>query len=500
MAPVMNIVLFGETGAGKSSVINLMAGQPIAHISPDSHRCTLHWTEYPIIFENGTRYKVFDTVGLEEPRLRTGEHLAISNAYGLINTLKERGGINLLLFCIRGGRVTATMQSNYRLFFEFFCEEKVPLALVVTNLERETTMEDWYTRNVGHLEKHNIWSAGHACITAANLLNGRHRDKYEESRGILRRVVEAHCNASMEGWTGGQRWLASFISKQVEFVIGRPKKTDIIGILTKRCGMATEVAWQVAQQIGEEYDLPQLRIKNQNHTSIPSDVGNTDLQQEHHNRPRNVVILGESKVGKSSLINLITGRKEAKTSPDVFESTVDTTSYDVTIRGQHFKLWDTAGLNEGSEGRVPAALAANKLTKFLGDLNKRDGVHLLVNCVRGTRVTKAVRTNYQTFLSAVDHSKVPIVIVATGLEDFRPVMTEWWNQNKDQLVKYRMDFSGYACVTTLPGGDAVTQERRTQSYNDVCRLLLDHCSESQTPPRRGALFLFETLFGSNKTY
>ncbi|KAG2127589.1 uncharacterized protein EDB93DRAFT_202053 [Suillus bovinus] len=230
-----------------------MAGQEIAHISPDSHRCTLHWTEYQITFENGTRYKVFDTVGLEEPRLQTGEYLsAISNAHGLINTLKERGGVNLLLFCIRGGRVSATMQNNYRLFFEFLCEEKVPLALVVTNLEREATMEDWYMRNVSSLEKYNIRSAGHACITAANLLDGRHKDKYEESRGIVRRVVEAHCNASMEGWTGGQGWLASFITKLVEFVVGRPKKTDVVGILSKRCGMAKEVALQVAQHIKSE--------------------------------------------------------------------------------------------------------------------------------------------------------------------------------------------------------------------------------------------------------
>ncbi|KAG2153675.1 P-loop containing nucleoside triphosphate hydrolase protein, partial [Suillus bovinus] len=248
-----NIVIFGETGAGKSSVINLLAGQQIAHISPDSHRCTLHWMEYQITLDNETRYKVFDTVGLEEPRLQTEEYLsAISNAYNLINTLKERGGINLLLFCIRGGRVTATMQSNYRLFFEFLCEEKVPLVLVVTNLEREITMEDWYTRHKGYLEKYNIRSAGHACITAGNFLDGRHREKYEESYGILRRVVGAHCNASMEGWTGGRGWLASFIRKLVEFVVGRPKRTDIIGILTKRCGMAKEVARQVAQHIKDD--------------------------------------------------------------------------------------------------------------------------------------------------------------------------------------------------------------------------------------------------------
>ncbi|KAG1745549.1 uncharacterized protein EDB91DRAFT_1121530, partial [Suillus paluster] len=140
----------------------------------------------------GTRYQVFDTASLEGPRLQTREHFfAITNTYGLINTLKERGGINLLLFCIRGGRVTATMQRQL--------QQKVPLALVVTNLERETNLEDWYTRNMGHLEKHDIRSVGHACITAANLLDERHRDN----------VVQAHCHASMEGWTEGQGWLAS---------------------------------------------------------------------------------------------------------------------------------------------------------------------------------------------------------------------------------------------------------------------------------------------------
>jgi len=211
-------------------------------------------------------------------------------------------------------------------------------------------------------------------------------------------------------------------------------------------------------------------------------TGNKYLQQGYQGRPRNVVLYGESGVGKSSLINLIMGHDAAKTSPDALACTTTHAPYDVTISGQHFRLWDTAGLNEGSEGTVPAATAERNLTAFLRGLNQEDGVHLLIYCVRGTRATKALQTHYKIFSTVIRDSKVPTIIVVTCLEDFRPVMAEWWNENKDELATYGMQFSGYACVTTLkdePTESTDIHQRRTQSYNDVCRSILDHCS--QTP-------------------
>ncbi|KIK27911.1 hypothetical protein PISMIDRAFT_674234 [Pisolithus microcarpus 441] len=133
----INIVLFGETGVGKSSVINLIAGKSCAKVSADVDGCTMSSTKYDILVDSQP-YAVYDTVGLEEPQMGVnGYYDAIEKAYTLIKTLGDSGGIHLLLFCMRGGRITATAQSNYRLFHEFLCDRKVPIALIFTGLERE---------------------------------------------------------------------------------------------------------------------------------------------------------------------------------------------------------------------------------------------------------------------------------------------------------------------------------------------------------------------------
>jgi len=102
-----NIVLFGQTGAGKSSVVNLIAGEKIAKVSPDVERCTLHWQEYPVAFDGHT-FKVFDTVGFEEPGFGMNKYLdVIANAYNLIAKLRNEGGIHLLL------RASREIQCNH---------------------------------------------------------------------------------------------------------------------------------------------------------------------------------------------------------------------------------------------------------------------------------------------------------------------------------------------------------------------------------------------------
>jgi len=246
------IVLFGETGAGKSSLVNLMAGKEVAYTSPDMQRCTLQWKEYTIDFDDGS-YKVFDTIGLEEPQLGIKEYLeSVENAYKLVKELDQQGGIDLLLFCVRAGRVTATLQSNYRLFHEFLCEKKVPIVLAITNLEREHRMEDWWERNRATFAKYDIEVAGHACITAANRLDGRHKDLYEESRITIRNLVKkCAADGQKRAWMGGDNLFVSLMRKQKALLTGgsHVKRKDLVPRLTKRCGLSTDVAKHLANMI-----------------------------------------------------------------------------------------------------------------------------------------------------------------------------------------------------------------------------------------------------------
>ncbi|KAG2131410.1 P-loop containing nucleoside triphosphate hydrolase protein [Suillus bovinus] len=246
------IVVFGETGAGKSSLVNLMAGKEVARTSPDTQRCTMRWTEYPIDF-HGSSYMVFDTIGLEEPQLGIKEYIeSVENAYKLVRELDEKGGIDLLIFCIRASRVTATHQSNYRLFHEFLCEKKVPMVLAITNLEREQRMEDWWDRNKETFNKYKIKVAGHVCITTASRLDGRHKDLYEQSRITIRKLVEEFtADGQKQAWMGGDNLFVLLMRrlKGLLAIGSHVKRKDIVPRLTKRCGISPDVAKQLADAI-----------------------------------------------------------------------------------------------------------------------------------------------------------------------------------------------------------------------------------------------------------
>ena len=245
----LHVLLFGETGVGKSSLVNLLAGWQIAGVSPDSVPCTLDASEYQ--FQLGsTTIRLWDTVGLEEPEKGPNGYVgAIEKAVQLIKRLNATGGISLFLFCIRGNRVTATTQSNYRLFYEVLGKKEVPIALVVTHLEREVDMEDWWHRNERALERQGIHSTGHACITTRD-----GHPKYTESRDVVRSLlsrfdVQGKFSMTLEAWIARVlKGLGLMVEKSFPLARGQ----DLIQILTKRCNLGPDVAQRVAACIDSD--------------------------------------------------------------------------------------------------------------------------------------------------------------------------------------------------------------------------------------------------------
>ncbi|KAG1893520.1 uncharacterized protein F5891DRAFT_1196276 [Suillus fuscotomentosus] len=250
------IVVFGAKGAGKSSLINLMAGKDVAGTSCSIRHCTDRWKEYPVEF-GGEVYRVFDTVGLcgesyevfntagaNGLQLEFSQYLdAIENAYNLVQAREKEGGIGLLVFCVSGaGKLNAMHQNNYRFFHEFLCGKKVPIVLAITNLERELDMEKWWTRNQDTFCKKKILVNGHACITAIQVKNKPMLQ--EKSRNAIWNLVkEFTADGQKPAWKGGNDLFVSSMS---------PVRKDIVSYLTKRCHMPLEVAKELASKIKKD--------------------------------------------------------------------------------------------------------------------------------------------------------------------------------------------------------------------------------------------------------
>ena len=166
---------------------------------------TFRNTIYPVEI-GGRAYNVYDTIGLGEHSGGTVDnHKAVVNLYYLLVSLFNSGGVNLLVFVMKCGRVTETIQKNYELFYKIFCDSKVQIVIVVTGCENvEVAMDTWWTDNEPSFTKAGMTFAGHACVCAskgAKIKGGgyRNEDLVDQSVKKVKELVVRHCMSN--GWT-----------------------------------------------------------------------------------------------------------------------------------------------------------------------------------------------------------------------------------------------------------------------------------------------------------
>ncbi|KIK97854.1 hypothetical protein PAXRUDRAFT_753507 [Paxillus rubicundulus Ve08.2h10] len=153
-----NVVLFGESGVGKSSIINMMMGEEVAKCNNGAQGCTLTATQYTIPLDSRVCVQLWDTVGLDEGS--AGTTIAVEAKRHLEQLLKDEldapGGIDLLIYCIRADRVKRAHQEKYRFVYEKVCKKAVPVALVVTGLEiyaPEGDMDSWWSDHEKEIQR-----------------------------------------------------------------------------------------------------------------------------------------------------------------------------------------------------------------------------------------------------------------------------------------------------------------------------------------------------------
>ena len=206
-----NVIIFGATGAGKSSVVNMLPGGREAAVSSTAKGETFRHDRYEK-FVGGYPINVFDTVGLGEGKKGTvSAAKAIEALYQLMRGLDD--GVSLLVYVVRGPRLSESIRKNYELFYEIFCQKKVPIVLVITGLENEDDMDGWWERNKEAYKDENMTFAGASCITAIKGKKDMFAEEFEESRGKVEELVWNHCRETT--WlppAGGKAsWLGTLL-------------------------------------------------------------------------------------------------------------------------------------------------------------------------------------------------------------------------------------------------------------------------------------------------
>jgi hypothetical protein len=140
----------------------------------------------------GQMMNIFNTAGLNEGASGTiSPKKAIENIITLICQLEK--GVSLLVYVVQATRIQDSVKENYQLFYETLCNMLVPIVLIVTHLEGEDDMDQWWISNKKTFDDYKMKFDGCACITGykGKIKNGQHlyQEEYEESQRKVETLI-----------------------------------------------------------------------------------------------------------------------------------------------------------------------------------------------------------------------------------------------------------------------------------------------------------------------
>ena len=424
--PTRHVVFIGETGSGKSSVINLVADRNCAPVSPSAEPCTRDFASYEVIV-NERSYTLWDT-----PVTNPGTSIfrRLTRRDSLKRFLQERyrlKELDLIVLCVRASRALEGMSRVYQVFCRGYRQLAIPVVIAITHLERvQPTMDAWWKDNERKLAELGLVFDGHACLTC---LPSHHR-----------------------------RWASQ---QDIRVLISADYK--------KLGAVAVDATDRVAHSTGEAVStIPQVR-------QLDTSPHHTTLYMSTGLPTRHVVFIGETGSGKSSIINLVADRNCAPVSSDAEPCTRDFAPYEVMFDGRGYTLWDTPAINPGTS-IFRRLTRSDSLKRFLQERYRLKELDLIVLCVRASRALEGMSRVYEVFCRESRQLAIPVVISITHLERMQPTMEAWWQNNERRLGGLGLVFDGHACLTCLP-----SHHRRWASQQDIRFLIsAEHQTRAQS--------------------
>lgn len=444
---IPTILLVGTTGAGKSSVINMLPNDPqcvddIAQSSLSSRGVTDRSDAYHKIIANQL-YRVFDSAGLGEgPTGTVPTDLAVKMLY---DVLISEPVINLIVVVIRSGRLDGMAENNL-LLMRLLAGDEIPIVIVFTHvdqLKKDADHVNWWNEQPESIRK-RFPCLAHTCLSANK---GRYKeewrhDLYDTTRDNLLKLITE--NASHPGFKVKARAdgrTDDFFNKLRE-LLGKPSWSDVkfcdeLRQVLLSYGIAGNHAKNFALQLANQrtnqaLSLPQIQ-RRLNRSSraldnftfsllLPKFPAPGILTVDETAPPTILIITANGTITPIIMKMLATPHTLGLPDdvPETFEATwsvIDDRAFRVVCAPAPVSVSDSELL----DGAAPPDVAIKRLYIFL---TSQPRINLAIFAMPAGRLTAHEERNYSLIRYLIGN-KVPLALLVTGVRpqdmaDYRP--------------------------------------------------------------------------------